>query len=67
MSQGARATTSPVAGLTLTLGRLPERLRPLLERSRFYDPAKLPKGYMTETTPAGSTSAPTGDSKRKKK
>ncbi|MBV9100779.1 MAG: FAD-binding protein [Candidatus Dormibacteraeota bacterium] len=26
---------------------LPERLRPLLERSRFYDPAKLPKGYMT--------------------
>ena len=46
---------------------MPDRLRPLLERSRFYDPAKLPKGYMTETTPAGSTSAPTGDSKRKKK
>jgi succinate dehydrogenase / fumarate reductase flavoprotein subunit len=46
---------------------MPDHLRPLLERSRFYDPAKLPKGYMTETTPAGSTSAPTGDTKRKKK
>jgi succinate dehydrogenase / fumarate reductase flavoprotein subunit len=35
---------------------MPDRLRPLLERSRFYDPAKLPKGYMTETAPdAGTT------------
>jgi succinate dehydrogenase flavoprotein subunit len=30
------------------LDPLPERLRPLLERSRFYDAAKLPKGYLTE-------------------
>ena len=26
---------------------LPDRLRPLLQRSRFYDAAKLPKGYLT--------------------
>jgi succinate dehydrogenase / fumarate reductase flavoprotein subunit len=26
---------------------LPDRLRPLLERSRFYDAAKVPKGYLT--------------------
>jgi succinate dehydrogenase / fumarate reductase, flavoprotein subunit len=34
---------------------LPDRLRPLLERSRFYDPAKLPKGYLTETASAVRT------------
>jgi hypothetical protein len=34
---------------------LPDRLRPLLERSRFYDPAKLPKGYLTETAPVAGT------------
>ncbi len=34
---------------------LPDRLRPLLERSRFYDAAKLPKGYLTETARAVGT------------
>jgi len=39
-------------GDTMTVARvpldpLPERLRPLLEKSRFYDPAKLPKGHLT--------------------
>jgi succinate dehydrogenase / fumarate reductase flavoprotein subunit len=29
------------------LDPLPERLRPLLQHSRFYDEAKLPKGYLT--------------------
>jgi succinate dehydrogenase / fumarate reductase flavoprotein subunit len=29
------------------LDPLPEHLRPLLQRSRFYDAAKLPKGYLT--------------------
>jgi len=29
------------------LDPLPERLRPLLARSRFYDEGKLPKGYLT--------------------
>ena len=38
--------------VSVPLEPLPERLRPLLERSRFYDAAKLPKGYMTETAPA---------------
>jgi len=40
-----------------TIDPLPERLRPLLERSRFYDAEKLPRGYLTEagaTTGAGS-------------
>ena len=32
---------------------LPERLRPLLERSRFYDAAKLPKGYLTAEATTG--------------
>ncbi len=41
--------------LSVPLTPLPDRLRPLLERSRFYDPAKLPKGYMTEPAPAGRT------------
>jgi len=34
--------------VSVPLDPLPERLRPLLERSRFYDPEKLPKGYMTK-------------------
>ena len=38
--------------VSVPLEPLPDRLRPLLERSRFYDAAKLPKGYMTETAPA---------------
>jgi succinate dehydrogenase / fumarate reductase flavoprotein subunit len=46
--------------VSVPLEPMPDRLRPLLERSRFYDPAKLPKGYLTETAPAGGT-------KRKKK
>ena len=29
------------------VGRMPERLVTLLERSRFYDAAKLPRGYLT--------------------
>ncbi|MGA8522453.1 MAG: hypothetical protein WB807_05310, partial [Candidatus Dormiibacterota bacterium] len=41
--------------LSVPLTPLPDRLRPLLERSRFYDPAKLPKGYLTETAPAVGT------------
>jgi hypothetical protein len=46
--------------VSVPLTPLPNRLRPLLERSRFYDPAKLPKGYLTETAPSDGT-------KRKKK
>jgi succinate dehydrogenase / fumarate reductase flavoprotein subunit len=38
---------------SVPLDPLPERLRPLLQRSRFYDAAKLPKGYLTE--PVGAT------------
>jgi succinate dehydrogenase / fumarate reductase flavoprotein subunit len=41
--------------VSVPLTPLPDRLRPLLERSRFYDPAKLPKGYLTETAPSGRT------------
>ena len=33
--------------VSVPLDPLPDRLRPLLERSRFYDPEKLPKGYLT--------------------
>ena len=40
---------------SVPLDPLPERLRPLLERSRFYDPAKLPRGYLTEVAPAAAT------------
>jgi succinate dehydrogenase / fumarate reductase flavoprotein subunit len=32
------------------LDPLPERLRPLLARSRFYDASKLPKGQLSEVT-----------------
>jgi succinate dehydrogenase / fumarate reductase flavoprotein subunit len=32
---------------SVPLDPLPGRLRPLLARSRFYDPSKLPKGYLT--------------------
>ena len=41
--------------VSVPLDPLPERLRPLLERSRFYDPAKLPRGYLTEVAPAAAT------------
>ena len=40
------------------LDPLPERLRGLLARSRFYDVAKLPKGYMTsDAAPAAAQEA----------
>ena len=41
--------------VSVPLDPLPERLRPLLERSRFYDAAKLPKGYLTDPAPATAT------------
>ncbi len=41
--------------VSVPLDPLPERLRPLLERSRFYDAAKLPKGYLTDPAPATTT------------
>lgn len=63
----ARHGDAAMQVVSVPLDPLPERLRPLLERSRFYDPAKLPKGYLTETAPAGSVSAPAGGAKRKKK
>jgi hypothetical protein len=44
---------------SVPLEPLPDRLRPLLERSRFYDPAKLPKGYLTESAPAAGTTGKT--------
>ncbi len=40
--------------VSVPLDPLPERLRPLLERSRFYDAAKLPKGYLTAAAPAAA-------------
>src|ERR1700726_277892 len=40
--------------VSVPLDPLPERLRPLLERSRFYDPVKLPKGYLTEIAAAAA-------------
>jgi len=43
--------------VSVPLDPLPERLRPLLERSRFYDAAKLPKGYLTAAAPAAADSA----------
>ena len=45
--------------VSVPLDPLPDRLRPLLQRSRFYDAAKLPKGYMTDTAPAGDTTGKT--------
>ncbi|HKR98646.1 MAG TPA: FAD-binding protein, partial [Candidatus Dormibacteraeota bacterium] len=35
---------------SVPLDPLPERLRPLLARSRFYDASKLPRGYLNEGT-----------------
>jgi succinate dehydrogenase / fumarate reductase flavoprotein subunit len=53
------------------LDPLPERLIPLLERSRFYDAAKLPKGFLTEAAaaaaPAPATKAPAARKPRKAK
>ena len=37
------------------LDPLPERLRPLLEKSRFYDAAKLPKGHLTRAAAPAET------------
>jgi succinate dehydrogenase / fumarate reductase flavoprotein subunit len=42
--------------MSVPLDPLPERLRPMLERSRFFDPAKLPKGYLTEAVAADGAS-----------
>ncbi len=43
----ARRDGDTMRVVSVPLDPLPERLRPLLERSRFYDAAKLPKGYLT--------------------
>jgi succinate dehydrogenase / fumarate reductase flavoprotein subunit len=43
--------------VSVPLDPLPERLRPMLERSRFYDTAKLPKGYLTEAVAAPAPTA----------
>jgi len=53
--------------VSVPLDPLPERLRPLLERSRFYDAAKLPKGYLTESTASDAPSTPPVASRRKRK
>jgi succinate dehydrogenase / fumarate reductase flavoprotein subunit len=63
----ARRAGDAMQVVSVPLDPLPERLRPLLERSRFYDAAKLPKGYLTEaaaTPVAGSAAAP-GAARRK--
>ena len=44
----ARRDGEDMKVVAVPLEPLPERLRPVLERSRFYDSAKLPRGYMTE-------------------
>ena len=44
--------------VSVPLDPLPERLRPLLERSRFYDAAKLPKGYLTAAAAPAAADAP---------
>ena len=57
----ARRAGDAMQVVSVPLDPLPERLRPLLERSRFYDAAKLPKGYLTEAAGApvaGSAAAP---------
>ena len=46
--------------VSVPLDPLPDRLRPLLERSRFYDAAKLPKGYLTESAPVRRSRRPGG-------
>ncbi|HWW09407.1 MAG TPA: FAD-binding protein [Candidatus Acidoferrales bacterium] len=43
-----RCSRDAMQVVSVPLDPLPERLRPLLERSRFYDPEKLPKGYLTK-------------------
>jgi hypothetical protein len=53
--------------VSVPLDPLPDRLRPLLERSRFYDATKLPKGYLTESASADVAGAPAVAPKRKKK
>jgi succinate dehydrogenase / fumarate reductase, flavoprotein subunit len=54
--------------LSVPLDPLPERLVPLLQKSRFYDAAKLPKGFLTATDTAAEVVAkPATASRRKKK
>jgi succinate dehydrogenase / fumarate reductase flavoprotein subunit len=52
--------------VSVPLDPLPQRLRPLLERSRFYDAAKLPKGYLTDAAhaPAALTASRAGTSRK---
>jgi succinate dehydrogenase / fumarate reductase, flavoprotein subunit len=40
--------------VSVPIDPMPERLRPLLERSRFYDETKLPKGYLTPAQKKGA-------------
>jgi succinate dehydrogenase / fumarate reductase flavoprotein subunit len=57
----ARRAGDAMQVVSVPLDPLPERLRPLLERSRFYDAAKLPRGYLTEAAAApvaGTAGAP---------
>ena len=54
--------------VSVPLDPLPERLVPLLQKSRFYDAAKLPKGFLTATDTASEVVAkPATASRRKKK
>jgi succinate dehydrogenase / fumarate reductase flavoprotein subunit len=54
--------------VSVPLDPLPERLIPLLQKSRFYDAAKLPKGFLTVTDTATEVVAkPATASRRKKK
>jgi succinate dehydrogenase / fumarate reductase flavoprotein subunit len=62
-----RRGTDAMDVVSVPLDPLPERLRPLLERSRFYDAAKLPKGYLTESATSDAPSTRAVASRRKKK
>jgi hypothetical protein len=53
--------------VSVPLDPLPERLRPLLERSRFYDKAKLPKGYLTDAEPASAVAKQPAATRRPRK
>jgi succinate dehydrogenase / fumarate reductase, flavoprotein subunit len=52
--------------VSVPLDPLPDRLRPLLERSRFYDAAKLPKGYLTEPVAVAAKQTAPAAVKRKR-
>jgi hypothetical protein len=62
-----RRNSDAMEVVSVPLDPLPERLRPLLERSRFYDAAKLPKGYLTESSPSDVPNVPVVAPKRKRK